>query len=160
MSEKVSQIHAVRDVDLPDALDRVDKAERYIKNIVKYMISKQTKYYNRLRMASLISVLRKNVIVKAENKRKVVRMMNTIRKFHTFWFFHKYRRIISWEVKMKEKDSIQGAYLLLKRYKNRLKSFDSTLQFISKNKVDLTDFNALKMSLEKERAIRLFKDME
>ena len=47
--------------------------------------------------------------------------MNILRKHHTFWFFHKYRRIINWEVQMKEKNGIQGAYLLLKRYKNRLK---------------------------------------
>jgi len=114
----------VRDKDLPEALERIDKGETYIGNIVTYVISRQTKYYNRLKMAALIGVLRKNVLVKKENKRKVVRMMNTLRKFHTFWFFHKYRRIINWEVKMKEKDSIQGAYLLLKRYKNRLKMFD------------------------------------
>ena len=86
--------------------------------------------------------------------------MNTLRKFHTFWHFHKYRRIIHWQVKLKEKDSIQGAYLLLKRYKNRLKAFDSTLSIINKNKVDQEDFDTLKLSLEKERAIRIYKDME
>ena len=32
--------------------------------------------------------------------------MNTIRKFHTFWFFHKYRRIIHFEVQIKEKNNI------------------------------------------------------
>lgn len=42
---------------------------------------------------------------------------------------------------MREKDSIGGAYLLLKRYKNRLKAFDQTLGILSKNKVDQTEFN-------------------
>ena len=72
-------------------------------------------------MASVLRVLRHNVQVKRANKKKVVHMMNILRKHHTFWFFHKYRRIINWEVQMKEKNGIQGAYLLLKRYKNRLK---------------------------------------
>lgn len=86
--------------------------------------------------------------------------MNVIRKFHTFWFFHKYRRQINYEVTIKEKDRIGGAYLLLKRYKNRLKAFDQTLSTINATKVDKVEYDKFKLSLEKERAMTLFRDME
>lgn len=76
---------------------------------------------------SLFDVLRKNVEKEKIRRRKITRCMLTLRKFHTFLFFHKYRRTVHWETQIKSKDSIQGAYLLLKRYKNRLKGFDETL---------------------------------
>ena len=61
---------------------------------------------------------------------------------------------------MKSKDSIQGAYLLLKRYKNRLKAFDHTLLAMNENKVEKTEFNALKMSVDKEQAKNIYRDMQ
>ena len=61
---------------------------------------------------------------------------------------------------MKEKDSIQGAYLLLKRYKNRLKVFDETLQRVEKSKVNLVEFDALKASIDKTTATQIYHDME
>ena len=61
---------------------------------------------------------------------------------------------------MKEKDSIQGAYLLLKRYKNRLKVFDETLQRVEKSKVNLVEFDALKASIDKATATQIYHDME
>lgn len=72
-------------------------------------------------------MLRKNVALNRWKNRKFTRALATLRKFHIFWFFHKYRRQVKLEVQIKDKDSIQGAYLLLKRYKNRLKGFDEAL---------------------------------
>lgn len=106
MQEKVDTVFTINEEKIPLVLDRVAKAEVYIKNIVHFMIKKLVRQYNRERMWSLVCVLRQNVLVKKQDKRKVVCMMNTLRKFHTFWFFHKYRRIINWEVQMKEKNSI------------------------------------------------------
>ena len=39
-------------------------------------------------------------------------------------------------VQLKDKDKIEGAYLLLKRYKNRLKVMDAALQKIDEKKSD------------------------
>ena len=86
--------------------------------------------------------------------------MQVLRKFHTFWFFHKYRRIVHWEVAIKEKDSIQGAYLLLRRFKNRLKNFDNVVAQIQDSKVGIVEFEDLKRSLEKQRAMTIFEDMK
>ena len=110
--------------------------------------------YNKIRAKTLkksvMRVFRNLKQAKMEKFKKVSRMMIVIRKYHTFWQFHKYRRIIHWEVQMKSKDSIQGAYLLLKRYKNRLKGFDQTLLTMNENKVEKTAFNELKMSVDRE----------
>ena len=51
-------------------------------------------------------VLRDMKGIKIERMKKVSRMMFTIRKYHTYWQFQKYRRIIHWEVQLKQKDSI------------------------------------------------------
>ena len=78
-------------------------------------------------MLSCLGALRRNVEFARSRTRKLQRCMVTLRKYHTFFFFHKYRRIVHWEVAIKEKDRIQGAYLLLRRFKNRLKNFDQVI---------------------------------
>ena len=86
--------------------------------------------------------------------------MNIFRKHHTFWFFHKYRRIINVELQIKEKYGIQGAYMLLKRFKDRLKVFDQTISEINKSKVNLTEFRQLESSIDIAHASKLFNDMK
>lgn len=65
----------------------------------------------------------------------------------------------SWETQIKEKGKIDGAYLLLKRFKNRLKAFDETLGIISKTKADLTEIASLKKTFEKTQLGEIVKDM-
>ena len=84
--------------------------------------------------------------------RKINKCMQILRKFHTFSFFHRYRKIVHWEVVIKSKDSIQGAYLLLRRFKNRLKNFDSVIAQMQDKKVEVHEFELLKRSLAKQRA--------
>ena len=45
-------------------------------------------------------------------------------------------------MQLKDKSKIEGAYLLLKRYKNRLKNYDTALEQINNVKADK---NALEM---------------
>ena len=59
-----------------------------------------------------------------------------------------------------DKGKIEGAYLLLKRFKNRLKTFDSALEKVHIQKADKKDFLALKVSLDKDRAASIFNDMK
>ena len=95
-----------------------------------------------------------------KRNKKLSRMMHIMRKYHIYHFFKKYSRIINIEREIREKGNIEGAYLLLKRYKNRLKIFDQALSLLSKNKVSVTEFNELKESVDKNRAVILFKDMQ
>ena len=51
-----------------------------------------------------------------------------------------------------DKGKIEGAYLLLKRFKNRLKAFDAALEKVHELKANKKDFLLLKQSLDKDRA--------
>ena len=59
-----------------------------------------------------------------------------------------------------DKDKIEGAYLLLKRFKNRLKNFDIALEKVHEMKANKEDFFRLKQSLDRDRAMSIFNDMK
>ena len=59
-----------------------------------------------------------------------------------------------------DKDKIEGAYLLLKRFKNRLKNFDIALEKVHEMKANKEDFFKLKQSLDRDRAMSIFNDMK
>ena len=61
---------------------------------------------------------------------------------------------------MKDKSKIDGAYLLLKRYKNRLKNYDLALERIDQKKCDKSEFEALSQSVDQQRAFSIFNDMK
>jgi len=44
---------------------------------------------------------------------------------------------------VRDKDKIDGAFLLLKRFKNRLKAFDGALHAMDKTKVNISEFTQL-----------------
>lgn len=60
---------------------------------------------------------------------------------------------------IRDKDKINGAFLLMKRFKNRLKAFDEAMQALNRQKVNITDFEKLSASLDFSRAETIFKDM-
>ena len=47
-----------------------------------------------------------------------------------------------------DKSKIEGAYLLLKRFKNRLKTFDTALEKVHELKANKEDFVKLKQSVD------------
>ena len=57
--------------------------------------------------------------------------------------FRKYAKQVSYEKQLKDKDKIDGAYLLIKRFKNRLKGFDEVIKKISAEKASLNQFEKL-----------------
>ena len=78
-----------------------------------------------------------------------------IDKFNKYQLYHAWRRYakkISWETQLMDQGKIEGAYLLLKRFKNRLKLLDDALAHISDHKVDRAEFTLLEKSLEKNKA--------
>lgn len=50
--------------------------------------------------------------------------MNAIRRFILYHSWRRYARNVSYANQLMNKDKIDGAYILLKRFKNRLKAFD------------------------------------
>ena len=61
---------------------------------------------------------------------------------------------------MRDKSRIDGAYLLIKRYKNRLKNYDIALERIDQKKCEKSDFEALSKSVDQQRAFSIFNDMK
>ena len=55
---------------------------------------------------------------------------------------------------------IEGAYLLLKRFKNRLKLFDDALGKMSDTKVEKKEFHQLEKQLEKNKASAIYDEMQ
>ena len=58
-----------------------------------------------------------------------------------------WKRQASLESQIKDKSKIEGAYLLLRRFKNRLKMLDEIVRVIHEKKVEVRDFEVLKASL-------------
>ena len=71
----------------------------------------------------------------------------------------KFSKQARWEAQLMDKSKIEGAYLLLKRFKNRLKTFDTALAKVHDLKADKKDFTELQQSLDKDRAQSIFNDM-
>ena len=160
MQEKIDDLMQIRNKELPAAQLLVERSINNVRKSIRFMIKIITGINRKERKLSVLRVLRDNVKLERATEKKLQRCMQVLRKFHTFWFFHKYRRIVHWEVQIKEKDSIQGAYLLLRRFKNRLKNFDNVVAQIQDSKVGIVEFDDLKRSLEKQRAMTIFEDMK
>ena len=60
---------------------------------------------------------------------------------------------------VQDKNKIEGAYLLMKRFKNRLKAFDQAMQTLNETKANVTDFDELRAGLDFTRTENVFKDM-
>ena len=61
---------------------------------------------------------------------------------------------------MRDKNKIDGAYLLIKRFKNRLKCLDEVVRKVNEDKADRGAVQVLKSSLAKGRAEAVFEDMK
>ena len=57
--------------------------------------------------------------------------------------FRRYAKKVSYEKQLKDKGKIDGAYLLIKRFKNRLKCLDEVIKKISAEKASLDQFEKL-----------------
>ena len=122
--------------------------QNFLENMCNYFLKKVDSLKDYERKLALWNLLGQNVIAKKRMRKQVTRMGYILRKFHIYQYFQKYRRNVNFEIQIREKSNIQGAYLLLKRYKNRLKAFDEALSKMNLSKVDLADFNALKTSVK------------
>ena len=60
---------------------------------------------------------------------------------------------------IRDKNKIEGAYLLMKRFKNRLKAFDAAMQALNNSKANVTDFDELRRGLDFTRTENVFRDM-
>lgn len=61
---------------------------------------------------------------------------------------------------LRDKSKIDGAYLLIKRFKNRLKGLDEVVRKVNSEKADRMDLERLEKITAKGRAEVVFDDMK
>lgn len=103
---------------------------------------------------------RKNRDDNFKNRDRVRKLLRIFRKYQTFHAFVKFCKKTNWELMLKDRSRIDGAYLLLKRFKGRLKLFDQALEKLHDDKASKDDLDTLALSLDKHRATSLFNDMK
>ena len=74
--------------------------------------------------------------------------------------FRRYAKNISFDATLRDKSKIDGAYLLIKRFKNRLKGLDEVVRRVNSEKADRMDLERLEKSTAKGRADVVFDDMK
>jgi hypothetical protein len=75
-------------------------------------------------------------------------MIRLFRKYHLAQNFRDYKAKVLWEMTVKDKSKIDGAYLLIKRFKSQLKQFYSALETIFKSRANRDDLEALKSKFQ------------
>ena len=160
MNDRIEYVQSIRENELPELQMAVGRCETFSRNLLHYFARKESKLFDVERKKKMFQLLQRHVQIVKGDEKKLIKVMNIFRKFHTYHQWYKYRRQVSWLVQLKQKDSIQGAFMLLQRYKNRLKGFDAALNTINASKVDQNEYDAFKTSLEKERSSTIFRDMQ
>ena len=94
------------------------------------------------------------------DKAKVRRCTVIFRKFKLYHSWRRYAQNVNFANKLRDKAKIDGAYLLIKRLKNRLKGLDEVVHKVSNDKINHTDFELFKKSMSKHRADSVFDDMK
>lgn len=67
-------------------------------------------------------------------------MLEIFNKYHKFHGFKMFKTKCNWEIQLMDKSRIDGAYLLLKRFKLRLKQFDKALEKLHTEKASTHEF--------------------
>ena len=106
LDEQICDLMTIRDKDLPEAQLLVERGIKSMKKVVRFMVKLKWKQSQKNTMISVIKALRRNVENEKNQSRKLHRSMAILRKYHTFLYFHRYRRIIHLEVVIRSKDSI------------------------------------------------------
>ena len=106
------------------------------------------------------TALRASLDIRAAEEKKIKKMVDKFKKFHIGQAFKRYRQQAMWEVQLREKDKIEGAYLLLKRFKNRLKNMDSALEKLNEKKSDRSELAILSESVDSNKTVSIFNDMK
>ena len=101
---------------------------------------------------SIFQALKDNRIAQKKEKAKIGRCTQIIRKFILYHTWRRYAKNVTYVTALKDKSKIDGAYLLIKRFKNRLKEIDEVLRKVSTEKANHVDFERLETSVAKDRA--------
>ena len=140
--QRVDELMAVRDVQFPEYDKKITAVHRRLKVTNTLLIEKAMNDRHLITKQICFKTLLDEVKNKKSQNGLVTKLVKNLNKLHLYHAFRRYHKRASWEVALKDKSKIDGAYLLLKRYKNRLKNYDIALERIDQKKCDKSDFEA------------------
>ena len=139
---------------------KILQANRRVTRSNLYVASKRYQTATDVIKKACWQVLLENRLQGIHEKNKLQRFIKVVGKYRIFLVMRHWKRQASLESQIKDKSKIEGAYLLLRRFKNRLKMLDEIVRVIHENKVEVRDFEVLKASLQPERAMSVMNDMK
>lgn len=160
LQRKVEGLLDIRNKELPEFEARVLYAQHRMTRANRYLVRQKMKKINLVKSIACWKALVEHMKEGKREKNKVKRCLVVLRKYVTHHFMRKWKVNHSVEVQIKDKNKIEGAYLLLRRYKNRLKAFDEAVKVIHENMADKKDFAELKKSIQPGRNVAVMEDMK
>ena len=89
-------------MDIPQVYATVEKEEILVRKTLEWFGLQRTKAMKSLTKKTVFNQLKQHARVATRKKKCLLRAMYIIRKHHTFWHFHKYRRIINVEQQIRD----------------------------------------------------------
>ena len=136
MEKKVAAVMEIKSVDLPVFQTKFNMNTQRCRTLSRQVINAQAdKNLSKLKKATFEAL----ADYKKKRERRVQllgSLLSHLRKSHLFYEFRKLRVKANILTEVRNKDKINGAYLLLKRFKDRLKAFDRAMQTLNKSKVN------------------------
>jgi len=159
MEDKVVGVMSIKLIDMPNMDAKFTINAKRCVNLSKQVVNDRTETKLAQCKKNAFTALCVN-LKKAQRKDYLMsKMLSTFKKYHLFHEFNKLNQKTNILAEIRDKDKINGAFLLMKRFKNRLKAFDEAMQALNRQKVNITDFEKLSASLDFTRAETIFKDM-
>ena len=126
--QRVDELMEVRDVEFPHYDKKIKSLHSRLTQVNALLYEKISEDRSLVTKRLCFKTLLDQVAQTKYSKGKGRRMFKHFLKFQIYHAFRRYHKQVSWEIAIKDKSKIEGAYLLLKRFKNRLKNYDIALE--------------------------------
>ena len=106
----------------------------------RFLVRQKFEKYRSIQYQGVWKALIDHRDIQRKDKAKVHRFTQIMRKFILYHMWRRYAQNVRYEIQLKDKGRIDGAYILIKRFKNRLKGMDDVIRRVSDEKANVVDF--------------------
>ena len=160
LKESIKGVLKIRKVDLPEFEDKLKVTQQRMTNLSYFLVSNKVARWKDVKLRGVWQALIDYRNEKTREKQKIHRLQDILRRYKLYHVWRKYARQTNFETQLMSKGKIDGAYILLKRFKNRLKGIDQVVSQIERDKLSSAEFQTFYQSMKKGRAEEVFKDMQ
>ena len=159
LSDKIETVLDIREKELPFIDLKLSMTNKRMNNLSRYLVRQKYEKSRKNTYRRAFQALIDNREANKYEKGKVKRCLNVLRKYVLYHAFRRYAKNINLEAVLKDKSKIDGAYLLIKRFKNRLKGLDEVVRRVNSEKANRIDLERLEKVTARGRAEVVFEDM-